>query len=178
MEDISNVFVDPETPDVDYAELDFDDQLKHTQRIKGRVLHKLVSGNDGLPTDKDSVELILKVADSMDKTTIAKKRLAVDAKSNDDSASILNAILLSIQQSGGKHPALVENGAAPVANQDIGSLPSFDGAHAVGEGEIGVIIETSDNFTKRMDIINREEMQRRAQEMGISGDDVPTETPA
>lgn len=177
MEDISNVFVDPDNPDVDYAELDFDAQIKHTQRLKGKVLHKLVAGNNGLPTDKDSVELILKVADSMDKTTIAKKRLAVDAKSSDDASSILNAILLSIQNSGGKHPALIENGAAPAASQDIGVLPSFEGSHAVGEGEIGVIIETSDSFTRRMDIVNKEALDQAAAKLGITGDDIPTETP-
>ncbi len=178
MEDISNVFIDPENPEIDYAELDFDEQLKHTQRIKGRVLHKLISDTSGLPTDKDGVELILKVADSMDKTTIAKKRLAVDAKSNDDASSILNAIVQLVQSTGGKHPSLIENGANPVANQDLGELPSFEGTHAEGEAEIGVIVETSDNFTRRMDVINRENMQRRAEEMGITGDDIPTETPA
>lgn len=178
MEDISRAFIDPENPEVDYAELDFDEQLKHTQRIKGRVLHKLVSDVSGLPTDKDGVELILKVADSMDKTTIAKRRLVVDEKSGNDAASVLNAIVQLVQSSGGKHPSLIENGAAPVEQADIGALPEFDGAHADGEAEIGVIVETSDSFTRRMDIVNREEMQRRAQEMGISGDDIPTQSPA
>lgn len=177
MEDINYAFVDPETPEVDYAELDFDAQLKHTQRIKGRVLHKLISGPTGVPEDKDGVELLLKVADSMDKTTIAKKRLAVDEKKGDDAVSILNAIVQSIQLGGGENPFVRKEGAAPVEDQDIGELPSYTGVHAEGEGEIGVIIETSDSFTKRMDVVNKENMERRAAEMGISGSDIPTETP-
>lgn len=177
MEDISHVFVDPEQPTVDYAELDFDAQLKHTQRIKGRVLHKLVTGAGGVPSDKDGVELLLKVADSMDKTTIAKKRLAVEEKQGDGAISILNAIVHSIREGGGVNPFLRSEDAVPVQQQDLGELPAFDGAHARGEGEIGVITETSDHFTKRMDIVSKELMERRAAEMGLNDSDVPTETP-
>ena len=164
MEDISNVFVDQEKPEVDYAELDFEDQLKHTQRIKGKVLHKLISGNNGIPDDKDSVELILKVADSMDKVTIAKKRLAVDEKHGDDASSILNAVLHSI---GMENPFLRKEGSSPQATQDIGEMPSFDGQHADGEAEVGVIVDTSDKFLTRMDEVNRHELERRSAELGV-----------
>lgn len=164
MEDISHVFVDPETPEVDYAELDFDDQLKHTQRIKGRVLHKLVSGPTGIPEDKDSVELILKVADSMDKVSIAKKRLAVDEKQGNDANSILNAVLQSIGQ---ENPFLRKSGAPEQATQDIGEMPSFEGQHAEGESEVGVIVDTSDKFITRMDEVNKQDLDRRSKELGI-----------
>lgn len=164
MEDISNVFVDQEQPEVDYAELDFEDQLKHTQRIKGKVLHKLISGNNGIPDDKDGVELILKVADSMDKVTIAKKRLAVDEKQGDDASSILNAVLHSI---GMENPFLRKPGTTPQETQDIGEMPSFDGKHADGESEIGVIVDTSDKFLTRMDEVNRHELERRSAELGV-----------
>lgn len=166
MEPINNLFVDPETPDVDYAELDFDDQLKHTQRIKGRVLHKLISGAEGLPTDKDGVELLLKVADSMDKTTVAKRRLQVDEKKGDDAISILNAIAQSVSAGKGQNPFLRSESTPVDESQDIGELV-YEGTHAKGEGEIGVIIETSDHFLPRMDIINQEEMDRKAREMGL-----------
>jgi len=169
MEPINNLFVDPEQPDVDYAELDFDDQLKHTQRLKGRLLHKLTSGPDGLPTDKDGVELILKVADSMDKVTIAKKRLVVDEKKGDDALSILNAIALSVQKGGGEHPFLIKDGTPSTDVQDLGTLPeTFERGHAAGEGEQGVIIEASDKFISRMDVVNKEQMLKRAQEMGLT----------
>lgn len=175
MEDINYVFTDPDNPEIDYAELDFDDQLKHTQRIKGKVLHKLVAGPTGVPTDKDSVELLLKVADSMDKTTIAKRRLAVDEKQGDGAISILNAIVHSIREGGGANPFVREVNSEPLQNQSLGELPTFEGDHAIGEAEIGVIVETSDNFTRRMEIVNKEEMDKRAQEMGLTGNDVRTE---
>lgn len=165
MEELNNVFVDPETPDVDYAELGFDDQLKYTQRIKGRVLHKLVSGPGGIPEDKDGVELILKVADSMDKTTIAKKRLAVDEKQGDHAQSVLNAVLLSI---GRDNPFLRSPDSEPQGNQDIGELPDFGAEHAQGEAEVGVIVDTSDKFLTRMDIVNKEELERRSSELGLN----------
>ncbi|ABY63083.1 hypothetical protein ST201phi2-1p255 [Pseudomonas phage 201phi2-1] len=173
MEPINNLFVDPEQPDVDYAELDFDDQLKHTQRLKGRLLHKLTAGPEGLPTDKDGVELLLKVADSMDKVTIAKRRLVVDEKKGDDALSILNAIAQSVQQSGGAHPFLKREPSEPTQSQDLGELPeAFEKGHAKGEGDQGVIIEASDKFISRMDVVNKEQLEQRSREMGLL-DDLP-----
>lgn len=178
MEDIKNAFIDPETPDVDYSELDFDAQLKHTQNIKNRVLHKLVNGSiGGIPSDKESVELILKVADSMDKTTIAKKRANTEEKNGNDAVSILNAIAQSIAGSKGENPFVKGEGNVPSGGVNIGDLPDFQDKHADGEGEIGVILETSDAFTTRMDAVNRAAMAEREAAMGLTDVVAPTKTP-
>ena len=176
MEDISNVFIDPEVPEIDYAELGFDDQLKHTQRIKGRLLHKLVYANpDGsMPTDKDSVELMLKVADSMDKVAINKKRISVDEKSGNSALSILQGIAQLVATGGNDNMFTAGNKGKPNTNQDIGELPDFSGGHASGEAEIGVISEISDSFNSRMNEVNRLDQIRREQEMGLTGIEMPT----
>jgi hypothetical protein len=176
MEDISNVFIDPEVPEVDYAELEFDQQLKHTQRIKGRLLHKLVYSNpDGsMPTDKDSVELMLKVADSMDKVAINKKRISVDEKSGNSALSILQGIAQMVAQGGNDNMFTAGAKGTANTNTDIGELPDFSGEHASGEAEIGVISEISDSFTARMTEVNRQDQLRREREMGLTGVDVPT----
>lgn len=173
MEDINAVFIDPQEPEVDYAELNFDDQLKHTQRIKNRLLHALVHANpDGvIPTDKDSVELMLKVADSMDKSTIAKKRVAVDEKSNNSALSILTGIAEMVSKGGNTNMFAVGNSDKPNKNTDLGELPDYSSSHALGEGEQGVITETADSFNARMHDINKEAMRLRELELGLSGND-------
>lgn len=171
MENIAAVFIDPEVPEVDYAELDFESQIKHTQRIKNRILHKLVVSNpDGsMPVDKDSVELMLKVAESLDKTTIAKKRVAVDEKNGNSALSILTGIAELVAKSGNSN--LFTKGAPDKANSnpDIGDLPDFTGEHASGESDLGVITETATKFSERMEAINKEEMLRREEQMGLHG---------
>lgn len=171
MEDINNVFIDPEVPETDYAELGFDDQLKHTQRIKGRILHKLVHSNpDGtLPTDQDSVELMLKVIDSMDKSTIAKKRVQVDEKGGNAAIAILTGIAEIVAKGGNANMFAGGKPGQSNRNDDIGELPDYSDKHANGEGEIGVISETSDAFNTRMDKVNRADQARREEEMGLTG---------
>jgi hypothetical protein len=170
MENIAAVFIDPEVPEVAYEDLDFDTQLKHTQRIKNRILHKLVHSNpDGtLPTDKDSVELMLKVADSMDKSTIAKKRVNVEEKNGNSAISILTGIAEMVSKGGNTNLFAQEVPTGSNTNTDIGELPDFSNAHANGEAEVGVISETADSFDKRMEEVNRKEMQRREEAMGLN----------
>jgi hypothetical protein len=174
MENSQVVFIDPEVPDVAYEELDFDAQLKHTQKLKNRILHKLVNANaDGsMPTDKDSVELMLKVADSMDKSTIAKKRVNVDEKQGNGALSILTGIAEMVSKGGNANMFATSNPNSN-NNQDIGEMPDFTGQHAAGEGEQGLISETADKFNERMDIVNREEMARREEAMGLHINPVP-----
>ena len=179
MENINAVFIDPEVPEVDYAELEFDAQLKHTQRIKGRLLHKLVHSNpDGaIPTDKDSVELMLKVAESMDKVAINKKRISVEEKSGNSALSILQGIAQLVAQSGNDNMFTAGSKGKTNTNPDIGELPDFTGGHAMGEAEIGVISEISDSFNTRMAEVNRLDQIRREEEMGLTGITLPNATP-
>lgn len=176
MEDINRAFINPEEPDVDYSALDFDQQINHTQNIKNRVLHKLTSDIGGLPTDKDSVELILKVAESLDKTTIAKRRAHTEEKNGNDALSILTAIARTVANSDGGNPFFKGDGAG-TGGALIGELPDYSDKHAKGESEIGVIIESSETFTTRMDVINKEQMALREAAMGLTGVHAPTETP-
>lgn len=170
MEDISKVFIDPEVPETDYAELGFEEQLKYTARIKNRILHKIVySSPDGsIPTDKDSVELMLKLADSMDKASINKKRVNVEEKNGNSALSILTGIAEMVSKGGNTNMFTQGAPDRPNTNKDIGEMPDFTGTHADGEGELGVIIETADKFNERMNEIHKRDMQRREEEMGLS----------
>lgn len=169
MEDINAVFIDPEVPEVDYAEMDFEAQMKHTARVKNRILHRLVHSNpDGsIPTDKDTVELMLKVVDSMDKGAVNKKRVNVDEKNGNSALSILTGIAEMISKSGNNN--LFTSGAPdkPNTHADIGVMPDFTGSHANGEGDQGVITETASKFTDRMEAVNKEDMLKREAQLGL-----------
>lgn len=169
MEKLDNLFVDPGEPTVQYEELDFESQLKHTQKVKNQLLHALVHANPTgpIPTDKDSVELILKVADSMDKTTIAKKRVAVEEKTGSNALSIIMGIAKHVAGDGNKNAFATGNGVPAKRNDDIGQLSDYSDKFAEGEGHIGLISESSDAFNKRMDEIHQEDMRRREQELGL-----------
>ncbi|MBW6072708.1 hypothetical protein KZ856_37675, partial [Pseudomonas aeruginosa] len=69
----------PTEPEVLYSELSYEDQLKLTQNVKHRILHGVMTSRvDGtIPTDKESIDSMLKVMDSMDRTTIQNRRTQI-----------------------------------------------------------------------------------------------------
>lgn len=160
-------FISPE-PDIDYATLDYEQQIQYTQRLKGRLLHRLTTVNpDGtLPTDKDAVELILKVADNMDKTTLSHRRNAVEESNGGSNADILKALATIMVQNGNANP-LMSDGATTQRRQeveiDVNDLGEF--THTEGEAHVGVVTETVEGFVRRMDVVAEE--QRKLDEIAL-----------
>lgn len=160
----------PVEPDYDYATMDYEQQIAHTQRVKARVLHKLssVSPDGGVPTDKDSVELLLKVADSMDRTTLNHRKNRIEETNGNNSADILTAIANIVIQHGNVNPLM---SAEPVVNRtDIEELSSDalgNFHHNDGESHVGVISETVSSFTSRMDSIADELRRKELAELGL-----------
>ena len=161
----------PVEPDIDYAALDYDQQIQHTQRIKSRILHKLTTSqiDGGVPTDKDSVELILKVADSMDKTTLSNKRNAVDEKNNDNNADILTALSKIVMNNGNSNPLMSDKPGKRVDRTEVPIEELGDFNHKDGESHIGIVNETVEAFSKRMETIAAE--QRRLDEVALGLDE-------
>lgn len=166
MEPEVKAFVDPNPP-VDYATLDYDQQIQYTQRIKSQVLHKLATSSvDGtVPTDKDSVELLLKVADSMDRTTLANKKNAIEETNGGNMQDILMGMAATVQQLGNRNPFVGDAGTGKEPEIAEGDIPNFD--HVEGVGEVGVISETVDQFNKRMEVVAEEQRRREAAELGL-----------
>lgn len=163
------VFI-PVEPDVDYATMEYEQQIEYTQRIKARVLHKLATSSiDGtVPSDKDSVELLLKVADSMDRTTLTNKRNAVEEANGGSSADILKALTSLVVLNGNSNPLMSDGSATKRKQEEIPIEELGDFVHKEGEGHIGVVNETVDAFAKRMEIVADE--QRRADEIALGLD--------
>lgn len=163
----------PVEPDIDYATLDYEQQIQHTQRVKARILHKLstVAVDGTIPTDKDSVELILKVAESMDRTTLANKRNAVEEANGGTNAEILAALAHITTSNGNSNPLMSKTPIArttEVEEISVESLGEFN--HKEGEGYIGVINETVEAFSKRMEDVAAAERKQQEIELGLDKD--------
>lgn len=163
------VFI-PLEPEIDYATLDYDQQIQYTQRIKSRVLHKLSTSqvDGGVPTDKDSVELLLKVADSMDRTTLTNKRNAVDENNGDVNAEILRTLSALALSNGNNNPLMSKTAVVDRSNEpeipleDLGEFTHNDGIAFVG-----VENETVEAFTKRMAPLADAARRAEEEELGI-----------
>lgn len=163
------VFI-PLEPEIDYATLEYEQQIQYTQRIKARVLHKLSTSqvDGGVPTDKDSVELLLKVADSMDRTTLTNKRNAVDENNGDVNMEILKTLSALALSHGNANPSMSK---IPVINREdepeipIEALGEF--THNDGIGFVGVENETVEAFTKRMAPLADAIQRAEEEELGI-----------
>lgn len=159
-------YVDP-NPSVDYATLDHEQKIQYTQRIKANVLHKLATSSiDGtVPTDKDSVELLLKVADSMDRTTLTDKKNSIEEANGGNMQDILMSIALTAQKLGNSNPFVGEPGTGKEPEITDEQIPHYD--HVQGVGEVGVISETVEQFNKRMEHIAEEERRAEAKSLGL-----------
>lgn len=138
-------------PEKAYSDMTYEEQIAYTQNAKHMVLHTLLTQNPCgmVSTDKESVEILIKVADSLDKTTIAKQRLKVDAKQAANNGDILQNMTMLIMNAKNRNPFAVAPGENLVGKEpEVQDLPTF--AHAAGEEEVGVIGETSDEFQARM----------------------------
>lgn len=161
----------PVEPDIDYTELDYEQQIQYTQRIKARVLHKLATSSiDGsVPSDKDGVELLLKVADSMDRTTQNSRRMKVDEQVSGSNADILRAIANLAVSNGNANPLMASGKGTgttvEVPELNVEELGEFE--HNAGIGFIGIVNETVSTFDKRMHPIAEALQKREEEALGI-----------
>lgn len=155
--------------DKTYSELSYEEQLALTQNLKADVLNQLAVSNNGVvPTDKDSVELLLKVADSLDKTTLSNRKIATESSAATDANRILEAMTHLVAN--GKNRNIfaadtTETTAIPEPEVPLDALPDFE--HAVGEEHVGVISENSEAFNKRMDTITKAKLDAEFAELNL-----------
>ncbi|AEH03621.1 hypothetical protein AVT69_gp196 [Pseudomonas phage PhiPA3] len=149
-----HVFV-PVEPERQYSDMTYEEQIQYTQNTKQRILHQLAFSNPvgTIPTDKESVDTMLKVMDSMDRTAIANKRISVDQEANRTSADLLAGMAAFIQNAKNKNPFVATEGDGRGMEPQIDQEDLGEFTHAEGEDEIGVIAETSEEFTERMEAI-------------------------
>lgn len=129
----------------------YDESLAFTQGIREEIIHKLIE--PGIPTDKEGLDFLLRAAKDMDHTTIANRRNQIESEGVKDTKVFLQGMAEIIRQQKNRNPfALpVEERGSPEESAPVitpGDLGDFD--HAQGVEQFGLIVETSEEFNRRM----------------------------
>lgn len=125
-----------------------DEVLRHTQGLRLDVIRNMTE--KGIPTDKESIDVILRAAADMDRAALGNKRIKTDDKNAAADRLAASAIAKMYSQLGNGDPFAVGNvgtGGKP-AHPDV----LVDGVKPMeGEMEIGVSSETYDQFQQRVE---------------------------
>lgn len=125
-----------------------DNILDLTQKVRLRALKAITQDGSSMPTDKDTLNAIAKLASDMDKQVVSKKRLMIEKEGNDIAAQA-NAIFLNMQD---RVPQLVRQYQGGGGNVPQHNGPLLDDVKTVpGETEIGVETTTFETFTQKED---------------------------
>lgn len=159
-------------PKVDalYSELTYEQQLAYTQNIKQQLLDGLMTSgmSNVIPTDKDSIESMMKVMNSMDKVTLTDRRNDIDTEGNVNAKELLGTMADFIRNAKNSNPFAVAAGEnlvgiePPVADDD---LPDFE--FVPGQEVVGVVVETYEEFDSRMASVHAEELKEREKRLDL-----------
>ena len=140
----------------EHETMDYNQTLNYSQHIRKQIVENFVE--DGIPTDTKELNIVLKALSDMDKTAILDRKNDIDQGNADSSKQVAEAMCEFIQMQQNKNPfqrnadGSVENNngsVAPPPTVDVEKLGEYDLAE--GEGEIGVITETYNEFMARME---------------------------
>lgn len=136
--------------DESHEVMDYRQTLNYTQRVRKHLVQSQTAR--GLPQDKEGVEMLLKTLKDMDGTAINDRRNSIEEGNADSARKVADAMTTFIREN--KNPFRASDDGdvipgPPTLNRE--KLPSV--THAEGETHIGTIIETSEEFTDRMEPI-------------------------
>jgi hypothetical protein len=128
-----------------------DDQIQWGQTIREDVVHTLM--REGVPTDKDSLDLILKATKDHSTVAIQNRRNQIEAEGGKSAHELLGAMAEFVKMAKNKNPFArapeedVPAGVRPVVSVDELGVHE----HASGEEHLGLVNETSEEFQARME---------------------------
>lgn len=155
--------------DKTYSELTYKEQLDYTQNIKQRVLEDVIrtGPENSMPTDPDSINSMLKIMDSMDRTTLSDRKNKIDSEGNASAKDILDAMSMFIKQTKNANPFAVSEGESEITPPDLEAVELGEFEHAPGEAEQGNEVEDYASFDERMEKVRAEELKAQAEKLGI-----------
>lgn len=145
----------PDEPDMTYGQA-----LAYSQRIRRRIVRSKMTVTGDIPRDNDDIKIMLAALKDHDGTEISNKRNAIDASTSASSAEVAHAMVEAVKMLKNENPFSLRaaDGSIDPNHTPRAILPKVDedklGDHELvdGEGEIGVVQETSDTFFNRMGI--------------------------
>jgi len=144
-------------------QLTYEQSLRYTQGLRKAMSDKLIGGEHGLPTDKDGVELLLKVLKDMDHTSLTDRKNKIDQEGVNTSKEVADTMALYVKQNPNQNLFYRAPDGSAVESQPQAAIPHVDpqrlGVHEAveGETEVGIIAETADQFFARMAQEKKEE---------------------
>lgn len=125
-----------------------DEVLRHTQGLRLDIIRSMTE--KGVPTDKESIDIILRTAADMDRAALGNKRIKTDDKNAAADRLAASAIAKMYSQLGNGDPfAAREVGPGgkpehpPVLIEGVKPMD--------GEMDVGISSETYDQFQQRVD---------------------------
>ena len=126
--------------------------LDVTEAVRRRIIDALAPANSSLPTDPETLRVLLQTVDGADRTELSKQKIKADSKSGDDDRK--TALMLAkmaedrMARLGNVNIFAGGNGTAPIPEPDLTLLPTV--AITPGLTERGPVIEGYDEFVSRM----------------------------
>lgn len=135
-------------PAIDQQEFTDDDLIKQTQGIRRQLLDSIVK--EGLPTDKDSVAILLEIMKDTDRTALGNKRITSADKNASQDREVQKATAEVLRNLNNRDP-FRRPAPADAERFDENALPDID--VKPGETAIGMQDENHKDFMGRMDAL-------------------------
>ena len=140
------------TPAIDQEEFSDDDLIKQTQGIRRKLMDDMV--REGMPTDKDSIQMLLEVMKDTDRTALGNKRIVTADKNASQDREVQRATVEVIKGLNNRDPFRRE--PKPEEERfDDEQLPDIE--VKPGETAIGMQDERHGDFMRRMDELKGDE---------------------
>lgn len=123
-----------------------DDRIsRYTQQMRLAAINKFTE--NGLPEDRDDLKTLLTALKDMDSTAATNKRLLMERDDSDASREVLEIVRRMHERNrhgmGADHPVRDD-----IPEPDISDMPPIE--YDVGQLEVGLVIDSSKEFTARM----------------------------
>lgn len=139
-------------------EMTYEQALAFSQGIRRKIVASKMKG--GVPRDNDDIKILLSTLKDHDTTAINDRKNNIEEAGSASSAEIAQSMVELVKQMKNENPFSVRtsDGSLDPNHSPRAILPKLDesklGDHDLvnGEGEIGVVQETSETFFSRMGI--------------------------
>jgi putative cell wall-binding protein len=155
-EEVEGIFIEEEETDYDYEQT-----LKFTQNIRRKIVNKQME--KGVPSDLDTVNVLLKALKDMDSTAINDRRNTIDEGNADTARRVADDMAEFVKNHGNPFMRNAEGDPILVSSPTLNPsrLPQIE--HAQDEAHIGTVTETEEEFNRRMEPVYKKRFDEESE---------------